>query len=405
VSTGVSDTPATERWIAHVDLDAFFTSCEQRDAPEHRGRPVIVGAMPGNRGVVAAASYEAREFGVHSAMPISEAYRRCPQGVYLRPDMQKYSDASRRVFEVLKTVTPVVERASIDEAYLDVGGLEKLIGSPEAIGAEIRARVLAATLLTVSVGIGPNRLIAKLGSESCKPDGLKVVRAGEVREFMSPLPVAALRGLGRRTQQIVDRLGIRTVADLRDYPIERLEDELGHRSAASFRRQALGIAADDVVPDRRRKSISQETTFGKDVSDAGILRDRLRELAAGVARTARREALAGSTVTLKIRFEGFETHTRQKQLAESTADERIIFRTAWALFNDGSLPVKPVRLIGVGISTWRDDASGQADLFTDSNAAKTSTELLATIDNVTDKFGKGMLQIGMSRGSTRDDRK
>jgi DNA polymerase-4 len=337
-------------------------------------------------------------------MPISEAYRRCPDAVYLRPDMQKYSDASRHVFEVLRTITPVVERASIDEAYLDVGGLEKMLGPPEAIGAEIRSRVVSETGLTVSVGIGPNRLIAKLGSESCKPDGLRVVRAGEIPEFMGPLPVSALRGLGRKTQKIVDRLGIRTVADLRDYPVERLEDELGQRSAASFRRQALGIAADVVVSNRRRKSISKETTFGKDVTDANVLRDRLRELAAGVARTARRETLAGSTVTLKIRFEGFETHTRQKTLGAPTADERIIFRTAWALFTDGDLPVKPVRLIGVGISAWREESAAQADLFADAETPGQTSEILATIDSVTEKFGKGMLQIGLSRSSARDER-
>jgi DNA polymerase-4 len=385
------------RWIAHMDLDAFFASCEQREKSEYRGRPVIVGALPGHRGVVAAASYEARRFGIHSAMPISEAYRRCPDAVYLRPDIDKYRRLSQQVFQVLETITPTLEAASIDEAYLDVSGLEKLVGTPETIGHEIKRCILTETGLTASVGIGPNRLIAKLGSEHRKPDGLTVVPPGQVLDFLAPMPVANLRGLGRQTQKIFDRLGIRTVAQLRTFPLRYLEEHLGEKAAASFHRQAFGTASDEVVPGRARKSISKETTFETDVRDHTVLHTTLRKLSADVARTARREALSGSVVTLKIRFEGFETRTRQHKRSTPTNDERDILKTVWQLFLGSNLPNKPVRLIGVGISNWAEPGTAQADLFDQPEQYKDKQRVLKTIDAVSEKFGKGMLQVGVPR--------
>ncbi|HAJ91450.1 MAG TPA: DNA polymerase IV [Gammaproteobacteria bacterium] len=387
----------THRWIAHMDLDAFFTSCEQREHPEYQGRPVVVGALPGHRGVVAAASYEARKFGIHSAMPISEASRRCPDAVFLRPDMEKYRRISRQIFQLLETMAPVVEAASIDEAYLDVSGLEKLLGSPATIGHDIKQRILAATGLTVSVGIGPNRLIAKLGSEYHKPDGLTVVPPEQVLDFLAPMPVANLRGLGRQTQKVFKRLGIRTVEQLRTVPLPRLEQHLGNKAAASFHNQAFGIASDQVMPGQGRKSISKETTFEADIGDNAILHDALRRLAAEVASTARHEGLAGTVVALKIRFEGFETHTRQHKRRTPTCDERTILKTAWQLFLDGKLPKKPVRLIGVGISGWEQDQPAQADLFELPDHQQDNQQLLQTIDAVTEKFGKHLLQVGISR--------
>ncbi|MEN8800804.1 MAG: DNA polymerase IV [Thiogranum sp.] len=385
------------RWIAHVDLDAFFASCEQREHPEYKGRPVVVGALPGHRGVVAAASYEARRFGIRSAMPIAEAWRRCPDAVFLRPDMDKYRRASQQVFQILESITPTLERASIDEAYLDVTGLEKLVGPPQTVGHEIKQRIFAATGLTASVGIGPNRLIAKLGSEYRKPDGLTVVSEKQVAGFLGPMPVSNLRGLGRQTQKVFTRLGISTVAQLRAIPLLVLQQELGKNAAAGFQRQAFGIASDQVVPGRRRKSISKETTFAKDVHDSAVLHDALRGLAAEVAATARREGLSASVVTLKIRFEGFETHTRQHKRTVPTHDERDILKTAWRLFLGSQLPKKPVRLIGVGISGWVENQPAQADLFDQAEQSESKQRLLQTIDAVTGKFGKGMLQVGVSR--------
>ncbi|MFZ0469897.1 MAG: DNA polymerase IV [Thiogranum sp.] len=387
----------TQRWIAHVDLDAFFASCEQREHPDYQGRPVVVGARPGRRGVVAAASYEARKFGIHSAMPISEAWRRCPHAVYVHPDINKYRQVSQQVLRILETITPTMEAASIDEAYLDITGLEKLIGAPEMIGREIKQRVFAQTGLTVSVGLGPNRLIAKLGSEYRKPDGLTVVTPDQVLDFLAPMPVANLRGLGRQTQKIFDRLHIRTVAQLRAVPLQTLAQHLGQKAAASFHRQALGIASDEVVPDRQRKGISKETTFETDIRDDAVLRDALRRLASDVARTARREGLSGVVVTLKIRFSGFETHTRQHTREASTNDERDILKTAWRLFHNGNLPKKPVRLIGVGVSGWEDNQPAQGDLFEAPKQRQDNQRLLKTIDDVTAKFGQGMLQVGVGR--------
>jgi len=380
-----------------MDLDAFFASCEQWEHPEYKGRPVVVGALPGHRGVVAAASYEARRFGIRSAMPISEAWRRCPYAVFLRPDMDKYRRVSRQVFQVLETMTPAVESASIDEAYLDVTGFEKLVGPPETIGREIKHRIFAETGLTASVGIGPNRLIAKLGSEYHKPDGLTVVPEKQVLDFLAPMPVSNLRGLGRQTQKVFTRLGISTVAQLRAVPLPLLQQDLGEKAAESFHRQAFGIASDQVVPGRRRKSISKETTFEADVNDHAVLHDTLRALAADVAGTARREGLSGSVVTLKIRFEGFETHTRQLKRSAQTHDERDILKTAWQLFLGSKLPKKPVRLIGVGISSWEESQPAQADLFEKPEQGNSNQRLLETIDDVTEKFGKGMLQVGVSR--------
>ncbi|MCP5437589.1 MAG: DNA polymerase IV [Chromatiaceae bacterium] len=386
-----------QRWIGHADLDAFYASVEQRDCPEYRDRPVVVGALPGHRGVVAAANYKARAFGIRSAMPIAEAYRRCPDAVYLRPDMAKYVRVSQEIFQTLGTLTPVVEPVSIDEAYLDLTGLERLLGPPEDIGREIKRRILEGTGLRASVGIGPNRLIAKLASEHGKPDGLMVVHPDEVLDFLAPMPVATLRGVGRQTQKIFSRLGIETVSQLRAIPLQYLEEQLGKKAAASFRDQALGIASAEVVPGRGRKSISKETTFEEDVRNQDILHDVLRGLAAEVAATARGENLSGSVVTLKIRFVGFETHTRQRTIPVPTHDERVILREAWALFLRGDLPRKPVRLIGVGISAWQQAESQQVDLFDQPRERARDQRLLETIDRAADRFGKGILQLGYKR--------
>jgi len=380
-----------------MDLDAFFASCEQREHPEYQGRPVVVGARPGHRGVVAAASYTARKFGIHSAMPISEAYRRCPEAVYLRPDMEKYRRMSAEVFRILDSIAPIVEAASIDEAYLDISGLEKLLGTPETIGREIKQRIFAATGLTASVGIGPNRLIAKLGSEYRKPDGLTVVTPDQVLDFLASMPVTNLRGLGPQTRKIFDRLGIRTVAQLRAWPLATLEQHLGKSAAGNFYRQASGIASDQVHPERSRKSISKETTFEADVRDHAVVKNALHTLAAEVARNARREGLSGAVIPLKIRFTGFETHTRQRKQPAPTHDEREILKTAWQLFQHGDLPNKPVRLIGVGISGWIENQPAQADLFDQPVQTAYTQKLLQTIDEVTEKFGKGKLQVGVPR--------
>jgi len=391
--------PATDPkpLVAHVDLDAFFASCEQRDNPEYRGKPVVVGALPGGRGVVAAASYEARRFGIRSAMPIGEAYRRCPDAVFLRPQMEKYVTASREVFAVLEDITPNLEKASIDEAYLDISGLEKIFGNPSDIGQRIKQLIFSRTDLTASVGIGPNRLIAKLGSDYRKPDGLTVVEPDNVQRFLDPMPVGNLRGLGPQTQKIFDRLNIRTIAELRNSDPRRLEQALGQRSARGFLQQAAGIASAEIHPQRQRKSISKERTFADDITDRDDLREPLRNLAKSVAYSLRARELSGNLLRLKIRFSGFETHTRQQQLSAPTQDERVIFTVALALLRAADLPAKPVRLIGIGLSDWGKADDRQGDMFATHQQSGKDQQLLQAIDNVNARFGSDKLKIGVDR--------
>ncbi len=390
------------RLIMHVDLDAFYAAVEQRDHPQWRGLPLVVGAEPGRRGVVATCSYEARRYGVHSAMPISEAVRRLPaETVYVRPDMERYAGVSRQIMGVLESLSPVVEQVSIDEAYLDCSGLEGLVGPPEVIGERTKAAIREAVGLTASVGLGPNRLIAKLASDFRKPDGLTVVPPEQVCAFLDPMPLSVLRGVGVKTRPRLERLGLQTVGDVRRLPLEVLRRHLGARAGTQVHLQARGIADDHVYPATQRKSISKETTFAEDVSDPEVLRDTLRWAAQEVGYLARHQDLKGLVVTLKIRLHPFETHTRSRTLAVPTASDVELFRAAWALFQSGPWSGKAVRLIGVGLSGWEGDSGLQGDLF-GAEAPRPHPEqdrLDATLDAIRDKFGRGTIQRGLNRRS------
>ena len=390
------------RLIMHVDLDAFFAAVEQHDHPEWRGLPLVVGAEPGRRGVVATCSYEARRYGVHSAMPISEAARRLPpETVYVRPNIERYAGVSRQIMDVLETISPVVEKVSIDEAYLDVSGLEQLVGPPEVIGQRAKAAIQEAVGLTASVGIGPNRLIAKLASDFRKPDGLAVVPPEQISAFLDPMPLAVLRGVGVKTAPRLERLGLKTVGDVRHLSLEELRQRLGARAGTQVHLQSLGIADDHVYPASERKSISKETTFAEDVTDPAVLRDTLRWAAQEVGYLARHEDRKGLVVTLKIRLRPFETHTRSRTLAIPTANDMEIFRAAWALFEAESWEGRPVRLIGLGISGWEADAGIQQDLF-ETNAPQSHPEqdhLNETLDAIRNKFGRGTIRRGLNRRS------
>ena len=390
------------RWIMHLDMDAFYAAVEQRDNPALRGLPVVVGAQPGGRGVVATCSYEARRFGIHSAMPIQEAHRRCPDAVYLRPRMAHYLEVARQIRAVMATCTPVVEPISIDEAFLDVSGLAHLIGPPATIGAQIKAAIRDAVGLTASVGIGPNRLVAKIASDFGKPDGLVVVPPEQVLDFLGGQPVGVLRGVGSRTLPILQRLGLRTVADLRRLSLTQLQAQVGSRAAASLYQQARGIASDRVSERAARRSLSKETTFGVDVADSGVLRDTLRGLAAEVATAARQEGIAGRTVTLKIRFCGFETHTRQRRLPRHSDDARTLFATAWSLYEAG----KPVRLIGLGIADLGAPEPVQPDLFDGAAERPADNDrerrLTVAVDRIHARFGVGALHRGRSAADPVD---
>ena len=284
------------RLIMHVDLDAFFAAVEQRDNPQWRGLPLVVGAAPGGRGVVATCSYEARRYGVHSAMPIATATRRLPpETVYVRPRMDRYADVSRRIMAVLTTISPVVEKVSIDEAYLDVSGLMRLVGPPESIGRQTKAKIREAVGLTASVGIGPNRLIAELASDAGKPDGLTVVPQEAIHAFLDPMPLSVLRGVGAKTTARLQRLGLKTVGDVRGLSLEALRRHLGARAGTEVHLQAQGIADDRVYPANERKSIPKETTFSEDVIDPAVLQDTLRWAAQEVGWRATRGARAWSS--------------------------------------------------------------------------------------------------------------
>jgi len=389
------------RWIMHLDMDAFYAAIEQRDDPALRGRPVVVGAQPGGRGVVATCSYEARRFGVRSAMPINEAHRRCPQAVFLRPRMGHYRAVSQEVRDLLAKQVPVIEPISIDEVFLDITDLVDRPGSPWDIGRRLKAAIQAAVGLTASIGVGPNRLVAKIASDAEKPDGLVVIAPEAVQGFLDPLPIAVLRGVGSRTRPKLERLGIRTVADLRGWPPAALQDLLGPRQALDLYRQAHGIASDRVGERAPRKSLSQERTFGQDITDLGAVRANLVELAEQVAAAACQEGIAGRVLRLKIRFRGFETHTRQRQLGRRCREPATLFAAAWSLYETGGWHGRPIRLLGLGLADLGPPEPAQPDLFADldgdqapRNADERSERLMATLDRIEARFGAGAIRRG-----------
>ena len=388
--------------IMHVDMDAFFAAVEQRDHPEYRGKPVIVGALPGRRGVVATCSYEARAYGIHSAMPIAHAYKRCPHAVYLRPRLGKYGAVSKEVMAVLESISPQVEPISIDEAFVDITGMDRLIGPPEAVGRRTKARIREGLGLTASVGIGPNRLVAKIASDLEKPDGLTVVAPEDVLDFLAPLPVATLRGVGPKTLETLMGRGVRTVEALRNRTKTELARWLGEKGAESLYRQARGIGSDRVGEGETRKSISKEVTFNEDLQGGEPLREVLLELASGVGRIARREGLRGRVVVLKIRLPGFITHTRQSRLEQATASDRRIFTEAWSLYMKSGFVDKPVRLIGVGISDWEGQRERQLDLFAQGEDHG-DDDLFSAVDEIKDRFGSDAIRLGRV-GSKKEGR-
>ena len=385
------------RWIMHVDMDAFFAAIEQRDDPTLRGKPVVIGAQPGGRGVVATCSYEARKFGIRSAMPINEAHRRCPGAVYLRPDMQRYAAESRAIMQALENISPVVEPVSIDEAFIDITGLEKLLGTAKQIARTTKQRFFEAVRLTASVGIGPNRLIAKLASDYRKPDGITIVEPHQVLDFLGPMPIRNLRGIGDKTAERIERLGFHTVADLRRCPHESLTAHFGPKGADLLYNQSRGVGSDVVGDDGQRKSISRKTTFSEDIRDQKVLHNVLLDLAADVGHQTRAEGLAGRVVTLKIRFTGFETHTRRQTLDNPTNHDKVIFRTAVELAKKRSFQNKAVRLIGVGLSGWNTDETQQMDLFDTEADGEKDKKLYATLDEIKNRWGKKSLRLGMRR--------
>jgi DNA polymerase-4 len=336
----------TRPTILHVDLDAFFAAVEQRDRPELRGRPVIVGGDPRARGVVSAASYEARAFGVHSAMPLRTAASLCPAGAFLPVDGAKYRRESRRVMEVLGRFTPLLEQVSIDEAFLDVAGSEALFGPPEAIARRIKAAVRDEIGLTASVGVATTKLVAKIASDLRKPDGLVVVPPGEEEAFLAPLPIRRLWGVGEQTRVILAEHGVHTIGDLAALPVDVLVRRLGAHGATLHDR-ARGIDPSPVTGDVAAKSVSHEHTFDVDTADAEVIERTLLALAEGVASRLRAGGVRASTVAVKVRDSAFNTVTRQRTLPEPTDLADPIFRTALDLVRP-EVRGRRIRLLGVG---------------------------------------------------------
>lgn len=381
--------PAT-RTILHVDMDAFFTSVEQRDRPELCGKPVVVGAPPDKRGVVAAASYEARKFGVHSAMPSRTAYRLCPHAVFLRGDHDKYSRESERVMAILRQFTPLVEQVSVDEAYLDVTASLRLFGSGEQIAQEIKRRVHETTGLTASVGVAPNMFLAKLASDMRKPDGLMVVTEADKLNVLRPLPVGRIAGIGKKTEPVFHELGVRTIGDLQRCPVEPLRARFGVW-ADEMKARAMGEDDRPVEPWSETKSISNETTFEEDVGDESVLERALRELADEVGRRLRAEGVRARTVQLKLRWSDFTTLTRRTTLPEATDDESRIAEVAIKLLRVELESPRPVRLVGVGGQNLL-RAPRQLDLL--DRAANQRDALNRVADAVRAKFGAKKLRRG-----------
>jgi DNA polymerase IV len=378
--------PPAARAITHVDMDAFYASVEQRDRPELRGLPVIVGADPKGRGVVSACSYEARVFGVRSAMPISRAHRLCPHGVYLPVDMDKYARVSGEIMDILGEFSPLVEPVSVDEAFLDLTGTETLWGpAPEAV-RRIKARIHDETGLTASAGLAANKFVAKVASDLEKPDGLVVVPPGGEAAFLAPLPIERLWGVGKATARELDSLGVTTIGQLQRLAPSVLAARLGPHGP-DLLALAFGRDTRPVEPFSPPKSMGAETTFGHDCHDVARLEDTLRGQAERVARELRAEGLAACRVTLKLRWADFKTLTRS-HTGDPTQDGLEIYRRAALLFGRERL-IQPVRLIGVSASTFRPEAHGQLPLL--DPAAVRRERLARAVDRITGRFGRAAI--------------
>ncbi len=375
-----------KRSILHVDMDAFYASIEERENPALKGRPIVVGALPGGRGVVSTASYAARAFGVHSAMPISRAARLLPHGVYLPVRMSLYAAVSRQVMEILARYTPLVEPLSLDEAFLDVTASERLFGDAVAIARKVREDVRRELSLPASVGVAPTKFVAKIASDMAKPDGMLEVRAEDVVSFLAPLPVRKIFGIGPESEAALKRRGFSTIADLQAKTESEVVRILGSFGATLH---ALAGGRDEraVDPVHEAKSHGRETTFARDVTDRRVLLDALLAFSADVAFELRRRRLVARRVELKLRYDDFTTLTRHRSLERPVQTARRIFREARALL-DRVDPKRPVRLVGVSASALRHEEDGvQLSLFSGDADAK-ALRVERALDAIRGRYGK-----------------
>jgi DNA polymerase-4 len=394
------------RVVLHADMDAFYASVEQRDRPELRGLPVIVGGT-GPRGVVSAASYEARRYGVHSAMPGYEARRRCPQGVFLRGDMARYARESRRIFAIFRRFTPEVEGLSLDEAFLDLTGSERLLGPPAAVGERLRRAVRDETGLAVSVGIAPVKMVAKIASDVAKPDGLREVGPEAVRGFLDPLPVGRIWGVGPVARARLEAAGLHTIGDLARADEARLRRALGD-FGLRVAKLARGEDLREVEAYREAVSISEENTFARDVADAATLEAAVLAHAEAVARRLRKSGLRGRTVVLKLKGakrvaagpRGYPLWTRRTTLAEPSDDGEVLARAARAQLARAGWAL-PVRLLGVGVTNLVPRDETQLALFGPGRARERRDRLNRALDALADRYGAGAVRRGGAGGVER----
>jgi DNA polymerase-4 len=397
------------RAILHVDMDAFYASVEVMDDPSLAGKPVIVGGSAASRGVVSAASYEARRYGVHSAMSSHRAHKLCPHGVFITPRMSRYAELSRDIHRIFQKYTPLIEPISLDEAFLDVTASHALFGSGEEIGRAIKRRIRAEVGLVASVGVAPNKYLAKLASDLEKPDGFVVITAEEAQARLAPLPVGRLWGVGKVTEGHLAQAGIHTIGDIVTMPDARLEAIAGSY-APRLKQLARGLDSRPVVPDADAKSIGAENTFAQDIAGAGALRAELDLLSERVAHRARTSDMPGQTVNLKARYADFTTVTRAMTLPEATFDSVMIRDAARELLEKKlDRQGKPLRLLGVSLSNLVHGGELTRDLFANTTEAKRQAStrnrtLDAVMDRLKERFGSGAVSRG-ARGARKDDQR
>ena len=376
------------RAILHVDMDAFYASVEQLDNPELRGKPLIVGGHPKSRGVVSAASYEVRPYGVRSAMPTAKALRLCPHAILIPPRHSRYAEVSAKVFEIFLRITPLVQPISLDEAFLDVTASQRLHGDPVTIARNIRAAIQEETRLTGSVGVASCRFVAKIASDLDKPDGLTVIPEEDMFIRLDPMPVSKIWGVGPVTNRRLEAMGIRTIGELRQWPLEALESSLG-RHGTDLHHLANGRDESEVLSDEEEKSVSHEVTFAVDVLNMEELEAELLEQAEKVATRLRKRGLSGRTIFIKLRYGDFSTLTRRKTLSEPTCLADTIYGESRALLRERTeAGRRPVRLIGVGVAGFEHEGSTQGSLFKNDAADRDRKERLErTADAIRSKLG------------------
>lgn len=369
--------------IMHVDMDAFYAAVEQLDNPELKGKPVIVGGLS-SRGVVSTASYEARKYGVHSAMPIVTAKRLCPQGVFLPGRHERYSEVSRQIFEIFYHYTPVVEKLSIDEAFLDLTGCTRLFGDPVQIGRQIKEEIYNNLGLTASIGLAKNKFLAKLASDLEKPDGFSVIEEKDIDRILEPLDVSKVWGVGKKTEEILKSRGIDTIGRLKNLSLAELENLLG-KNGIQLYYLSRGIDNRKVEANSQVKSISHEETFAENRIDRNLILASLLRMSIKVSRRLRKADLIGNTIEIKVRYGDFTTYTRSISLAVGTNKTDVIYEKAVYLLEKNKLLNRPVRLLGVGVSNLSPEGPQQLSLFENNQKME---KLDKTIDLLRDKFGE-----------------